>query len=566
MGIKSTDKHWIHDLVHISAQKGLRHVVISPGSRSAPLVIAFHQHPDINCISIIDERAAAFFAMGMAQQLKQPVGLVCTSGSATLNYAPAVAEAFYSKIPLILYTADRPNEWIGQADGQAIRQFDIYRNYVKASYELPSAIQDADMHWYSNRIVSEAMSTCMIPDMGPVHVNVPFREPLYNTKQYNGETPKVIEATPVAHTLPNEVTEELMQAWQKYDNIMIVAGTHAPDATLQQAIDNIAERDNVTILAEITANLRGDYIVNTLDPALEAIPKHDKASYKPDLLITFGGPVVSKKLKRYLREHQPTEHWFVDESGDHTDTFQTLTRVIRLCPADLLQLVKSNTSNKAESTYKAQWQLALSDATTRHNKILQEAPYCDLKVFGSLLKHLPDNGCLHLANSTPVRYVGLFDTNKLEGVSIYCNRGTSGIDGTISTAAGAAYANYKLTTVISGDLSFFYDSNALWNKHLPANLRIVVINNGGGNIFRIIPGPGSLGQEIMETYFETKHTASVEHMAAAFNIPYYLCTNMEELTEKLPEFFQPNTDTAVIMEVQTPNDISARILKEHMNI
>lgn len=564
--MKSTDKQWIYDLVEISARKGLRHVVISPGSRSAPLVIAFHQHPDINCISIIDERAAAFFAMGMAQQLKQPVGLVCTSGSATLNYAPAVAEAFYSKIPLVLFTADRPNEWIGQADGQAIRQFEIYRNYVKASYELPSAIQDADMHWYSNRMVSEALTTSMIPDMGPVHVNVPFREPLYNTKEYNGEQPKVIESTPVSHSLSDEGIEKMTQAWEQFDNIMIVAGTLAPDPALQQAIDTIAQRSNVTVLAEITANLRGDYIVNTLDPALEAIPADDKAAYKPDLLITFGGPVVSKKLKRYLRQYQPAVHWFVDTSGDHTDTFQTLTRVIRLCPTDLLTLINERTTNKAESTYRSQWMQALQNAGKRHQQILEQAPYCDLKVFGKVLEQIPADSCLQLANSTPVRYVGLFDTNKLQGVSIFCNRGTSGIDGTISTAAGAAYANQQLTTVISGDLSFFYDSNALWNKHLPANLRIIVINNGGGNIFRIIPGPGSLGQEIMETYFETQHQASVQHMAAAFNIPYYLCTNLEELEETLPTFFNTDTDTAVVMEVRTPNDISARILKEHMNI
>lgn len=561
-----TDKHWIKDMVAICAAKGLRFVVLSPGSRCAPLVIAFNNHPDIECLSIIDERAAAFFALGMAQQLQQPVGLVCTSGSATLNYAPAVAEAFYSKIPLVLFTADRPNEWIGQADGQAIRQFDIYRNYVKRSFELPSAIDDKDLLWYSNRTISEALNASMIPDKGPVHVNVPFREPLYNLVEYKEyKAPKVIEATAITPAIAANEAEKLVNNWNGYQRIMVIAGSYYPDEQLQTAINALVQHQDVTVLTEITANLMGDLLVSTLDPALEAIGQGQQEDYRPQLLVTFGGPVVSKKLKRYLRTYQPKEHWYVDESGDHTDTYQTLTHVIRLKAADFFNLINKRAETK-QSNYSQRWQQLMQRADVRHQVQLNKAPYCDLTVFGEVLRQLPANSNLQLANSTAIRYAGLFNPNKLQGVTINCNRGTSGIDGTISTAAGAAYATNKLTTVISGDLSFFYDSNALWNKHLPKNLRIIVLNNGGGNIFRIIKGPSALPQNVLENFFETQHQASVEYIAKAFNIPYYLCENLTELEEKLPDFFQPSHASAVVMEVKTPNEVSANILKEYLNI
>lgn len=561
-----TAKKWIKDLVAICAAKGMRHVVMSPGSRCAPLVIAFNNHPDIACISIIDERSAAFFAMGMAQQLAQPVGLVCTSGSATLNYAPAVAEAYYSKIPLLLFTADRPNEWIGQADGQAIQQFDIYKNYIKGSFELPSAIDDKDHLWYSNRMVSEAYNRSMIPDMGPVHINVPFREPLYDLVEYtNYVAPKVIDATPITPTISIAEADKLTTIWNKYERIMVIGGSYAPNEQLQQAINKLTDHKNVTILTEVTANLRGAGLITTLDPALEAIEKGSESNYRPDLLVNFGGPIVSKKLKRFLRNHQPKEHWYVDESGDHTDTYQTLTNVIRLKAADFIDLINKHAVLK-ESTYKDKWLALMDVASQRHKEQLNQAPYCDLTAFAKVWNKLPQNSKLQLGNSTSVRYAGLFNVNELEGISINCNRGTSGIDGTISTAAGAAFVSNGLTTVITGDLSFFYDSNALWNNSLPKNLRIVVLNNQGGNIFRIIKGPSALPEKLLEQYFETQHNASIEYIAKAFNIPYYLCTSLEELDKQLPAFFQPDSDSAIVMEIRTPNDISANILKTYLKI
>ena len=553
-------------MVAICAALGMRYVVLSPGSRCAPLVIAFHNHPDITCLSIIDERAAAFFAMGMAQQLGQPVGLVCTSGSATLNYAPAIAEAFYSKIPLLLFTADRPSEWIGQADGQAIQQHDIYRNYIKKSFELPSAIKDDDLLWYSNRMVSEAYNTCLIPDKGPVHINVPFREPLYELREYaTYQPPRAIGSTPIESTLPENEQRRLLKSWNNYSRIMVVAGSFSPDQQLSETVNALADQPGIVVLTEVTANLNGPKLITTLDPALEAIPTNDKELYRPDLLITFGGPVVSKKLKRFLRQHQPKEHWYVDESGDHTDTYQTLTNIIRVQAGHFLKLMLEQ-GQPSGNGYANLWQQAQTKATQRHQQQLEAAPYCDLTVFDKVLQALPVGTNLQLANSTPIRYAGLFKLPVDKHITVNCNRGTSGIDGCISTAAGAAYISQKPTTIVAGDLSFFYDSNALWNKHLPANLRIIVINNGGGNIFRIIKGPSSLPEEVLESYFETQHNASVLYMAQAFDIPYYLCQSLEEMEANLPQFYQPNQEKAVIMEVRTPNGISANILKRYLNI
>lgn len=564
MSWRDTDKYWIKDLVAIAALKGLKKVVMSPGSRCAPLVIAFDRHPDIECITIVDERSAAFFALGMAQQLREPVGLVCTSGSSTLNYAPAIAEAFYSKIPLVLFTADRPKEWIGQADGQAIQQFDIYKNYIKASYELPAAIEDKDLLWYSNRIVSEAINRSMIPDMGPVHINTPFREPLYKLKDYpDYQMPKVIEATKIKPTIKPEDESRLLDAISGYTKILMVAGSLAPDETLNKTVNLIAAKTSVVVLTEVTANLQGPDLITTLDPALEAIT--DKEAYQPDLLITFGGPVVSKKLKRYLRQFQPKEHWLIDESGDHTDTYQTLTNVVKLDSKDFLDMLLEK-GRLQESNYQQLWDQAKATALQRHQDQLNKAPYCDLTVFDTVLKSLPNQCNLHLANSTPVRYAGLFTLDHIPGLSVNCNRGTSGIDGAVSTAAGAAYVNNEVTVVITGDLSFFYDSNALWNHHLSDKLRIIVINNGGGNIFKIIPGPASLPEEELETRFETSHNASVEYMAKAFGIPYYFCDDQDSLLQVLPEFYKGQPGQSAVLEIKTPNHISARVLKEYLNV
>lgn len=560
----NTDKHWIRNLVEICARKGLTKVVLSPGSRCAPLVIAFSRHPDIECISIIDERSAAFFALGIAQQLKQPVGLVCTSGTAGLNYAPALAEAYYQRIPLVAFTADRPKEWIDQADGQTIRQYEMFRNFVRSSYEIPYNVTETDDTWYSDRVVSEALNTALAPVVGPVHINCPFREPLYRLQAYDEPaSPRVIEPLPYQRSLDSREQQSLVNDWHNSIRKMVVVGSIDMNQGLKQTLQAIAKDTATIVLAEITSNLYGEGIIKCLDPALEAIPNDNKSAYQPDLLLTIGGTIISKKLKMFLRDHSPTEHWHVDVSGVHTDTYQSLTKLINISPEELLPIFSESAIDQ-QSNYHQLWQDADQKAQVEHRQIVQDAPYCDLTVWNELIKHLPENSELQLGNSTPVRYAALFNPKSYQAINIHSNRGTSGIDGTVSTAAGAAYANDIMTTVICGDISFFYDSNALWNKHLPGQLRIIIINNSGGNIFRIIRGPSEL--EELEDLFETKHDLSAQHFAKAFGLPYYFCQSISDIKRDIQEFYQPHDNKCVIMEIKTPNDISAEVLKNYLKI
>lgn len=554
----TTDKIWIRDIAEICAAKGMRHAVISPGSRSAPLVIAFSRHPNIECLQVIDERTAAFFALGIAQQTGMPVALICTSGSAPLNYAPAIAEAYYQRVPLIVFTADRPDELIDQRDGQTIRQKNLYHNYIRKSFHLPVSAENDDDRWHCSRIISEAMNNTLFPAAGPVHVNVPLREPLYQLKdQRNYRPPKIIEHIPMITGLNETESRRLQQEWSSFKNKLILAGASSENGFARH-MKKIADDRSVVILTESSSNLGLKEAIPCIDPVLEALPA-DKSFFRPELVVTIGGEIVSKKIKAFLRTNKPQEHWHVDISGDHVDTFKCLTRVIGLRTRDFLHVMGG--AAKSRSNYHALWMKAYEQAKKTRSDVLKQSPFCDLTVFDVLLQSLPDGCNLHLGNSTPIRYANLFEVNP--SIRVNCNRGTSGIDGTVSTAAGAAYVNKRLTVLITGDLGFFYDSNALWNRHLPNNLRIIIINNSGGNIFRIIPGPSSLHE--LEDFFETRQEQSAEHIAKAFSLPYYFCGDMPSLQRLLKSFFKPHVKAA-ILEIKTPSEVSARVLKEYMNL
>ncbi len=556
----NTDKIWIRDIAEICAAKGVTKAVIAPGSRSAPLVVAFSRHPAIETIPIIDERVAAFFALGIAQQTGKPVAIICTSGSAPLNFAPAIAEAYYQRIPLLVLTADRPDELIDQRDGQTIRQNNLYQNYIRKSFQLPVSGDNEDDRWYSGRMISEAINASLMPMPGPVHINIPLREPLYQlTEAENYVPPRVIEQVPMNQNLDDYQKEALKKSWSAYQNKMLIVAATKVNADFVAAIHQLKDDPSLVILTEATSNLPTSGVIPCIDPALEAIPKDDRDSFKPELVITIGGEIVSKKIKAYLRKHRPLEHWHIDKSNTHVDTFKCLTKVIGMNAGDFLNNMSEVPATP--SGFRKKWMAAYDASRKIRETLLANSPWCDLTVMHTLLKSIPDGSNLHLGNSTPVRYACLFEMNA--AVSVNCNRGTSGIDGMLSTASGAAFASGKLTVLITGDIGFFYDSNGLWNKHLPKNLRIILINNSGGNIFRIIPGPRALDE--LEEYFETVQEQSAEYIAKAYSVDYYFCDEMLQLKEHLKNFYNTGNKTA-LLEIKTPNKISAEVLQCYMNM
>jgi len=557
----TTDKKSVQIIVNLCAQKGVKRVVISPGSRNAPLSIAFNREDAIECYVIVDERSAGFFALGMAQKTGEPVAIVCTSGTALLNYAPAVAEAFYQRIPLIVLSADRPTEWIDQDDSQAIKQQNALANFTKFNCHLPVEINNADEEWHVNRTVNEAINTAVSGRKGPVHINIPLREPLYGIADKSNINQRLIHLYENDKVVDNRLINDLKSKLPNAPRIMILASfLSEQDKDKYASILELIDRShNVILLAEPISNLKSSYTINNIDRVLNTITESEIDNYRPDLLISFGGALVSKQIKNFLKNNPPTHHWYIGKGEPHIDTFKHLSAIIQIQPYLFLEHFFAD-NNFANNNYAELWKNNVQLAELRHNDFMVNAPWSDLKAFELITKNLPQDSDLQLGNSSAVRYAHLFTLDNIN--SVQCNRGTSGIDGSTSTAVGAAWVSNRTTTFISGDISFFYDSNALWNKYLSSNLRIIVMKNGGGSLFRFIPGPSSV--EELDDYFETAQDLNIEKMAALYNLPFYSAANESELMNILPQFYEPH-DKTVILEVCTPRLENDKVLKNYFN-
>jgi 2-succinyl-5-enolpyruvyl-6-hydroxy-3-cyclohexene-1-carboxylate synthase len=524
-------------------------VVISPGSRNAPLTIGFSNYKDFETLSIVDERCAAFFALGIAQQTLKPVALVCTSGSALLNYYPAIAEAYYSQIPLVVISADRPAHLIDIGDGQTIRQENVFKNHILYSANLKEF--DAEN---SIKALSKAFSL-LRQVKGPIHINAPFNEPLYETVATMNDFRFIAEESDLQDTID---FENLASQWNSAKKKMILVGVHSPNAALEILLDKVADDPSVLVFTETTSNLYNKRFVNSIDNLIFNLTEEEFTSLKPDILLTFGGMIVSKKIKKFLRDYSPKEHWHVNELRAF-DTYQVLSKHLKIDSHSFFKHFCELVDYDNKSTYESTWTYYKQRIREKHNHYIKTAPYSDLKVFEQVLKVIPDFSEVQFSNSAIIRYSQLFEMNST--ITVFCNRGTSGIDGSTSTALGAAYATQKPTTLITGDLSFFYDSNALWNNYIPTDVRIVIINNSGGGIFKIIPGPK---KSTALKYFETPHCLTAEHLCVMFGFEYSTAHNLKTLAEEIVGFYD-KSDKPKVLEVFTPSDLNDLVLKEYIN-
>jgi 2-succinyl-5-enolpyruvyl-6-hydroxy-3-cyclohexene-1-carboxylate synthase len=555
----TSDKKSAALLAEIFVKKGLQHIIISPGSRNAPIILSFANNPNIQAITIVDERSAAFFALGIARQTKRTVAIACTSGTAALNYAPAIAEAYYQKIPLLVLTADRPEELIDQGDGQTIRQKKLYKNYIKGSFEILEDFEREEDFNVAVRVINKAINLTMFPDYGPVQINLPFAEPIYNQVMSHNWKPKIVKPRINLFELQEEEANLLAGKWNKFKKKLLIAGMMDPNIVVKRLLKKVIDDPSVVMLSETTSNLNDCCSCPCIDKVVSTILPEETDNFKPELLVTFGGNVVSKMVKEFIRTNKPIEHWHIDPVDYRMNTYQCLTTGIKTEPfiffSELINLIKPQKSN-----YKKMWRERDVRSELRHKEFLKNCEFSDLKVFETILKAIPENSHLQLGNSTPVRYVQLFKSEK--SFFYYSNRGTSGIDGTVSTASGACYASCQTTTLIVGDLGFFYDSNALMNNFLSRKLRIIIINNSGGGIFRFIKGPEETGH--LEEFFETKHSWSAEYIAKNFNIAYLSARSLSELESALRLFYDPvYFIKPVILEIFTPNEKNAKILKSY---
>jgi 2-succinyl-5-enolpyruvyl-6-hydroxy-3-cyclohexene-1-carboxylate synthase len=562
-------------IIQLCKAKKVKHIVISPGSRNAPLTIGFSNHEYFSCYSIVDERCAAFFALGIAQQLQEPVAIVCTSGSAMLNYYPAIAEAYYSNIPLVVISADRPSHLVGIGDGQTINQKGVYQNHILYEANLkediiidnnspidePTIIKSLenkverflglqkDIAEFNVDEINRAINSAIL-SRGPVHINAPFNEPLYDMVDEFSVTVKPTQPNFVSH---KEDLSSYAQSWNKSSKKMVLVGVNAPNTIDKKILEFLANDDSIIVFTETTSNLHHDEFFPSIDKIIAPLRDVDFEKLQPEILLTFGGLIVSKKVKAFLRKQQPKQHWHIDETTAN-DTFFSLSKHFKCSVNQFFNQFLFDVKH-IESAYKPYWNKVKAHRQIEHKKYLESCEYSDLKVFEKVLQSLPNNAIVHSGNSSAIRYMQLFNINK--NLQVYCNRGTSGIDGSTSTTIGAAVASKKQTVLITGDLSFFYDSNALWNNYIPNNFRIILINNGGGGIFRILPGHKNTDN--FDTYFETKHNLTAKQLCAMYNIVYQEANSMMNLKNELQNFYDVDK-TPKLLEIFTPRENNDQIL------
>ena len=530
-----SNKENVNILTSLLREHGIRYAVCCPGSRNSPIVHNLNECPDIACYPVTDERSAGFYALGMSQCLKEPVVVCVTSGTALLNLAPAVAEAYYQHIPLIVISADRPQAWIDQLDGQTLPQADALGRFVKKAVSLPEVISSPpelgkatgrrallgngvrgglnEQHWYCNRLVNEAL----LEKHAPVHINVPISEPLFDYNVAELPVERKIELLPADIT--NQTLSHVCRMFMQSERPLLITGQPM----------NPGYDEAVCLIG-------------------------DDESYVPDLVLYIGGSIVSKRLKRFLRKAKET--WVVNATGEVTDTFMNLTRVIQGDVAVVEDQIRFLLEQQSHP-FVQKWETLLSKV--RAHAAAYQPDYSEMAVVKCFETQITIHSSLftiHYANSTAIRLANIFAQH-----SVYCNRGVNGIEGSLSTAAGFSVVTEDNVFCVIGDLSFFYDQNALWNQNLRGNFRILLLNNGKGGIFNLLRG---LEQSpARDKYVAAEHHTSAEGICQQNDIVYLKAENMEQLQQGVSTLLNINSSRPVLLEVFTDPAEDERVFKDY---
>jgi len=528
--------------------------VLSPGSRNAPVIYALY-NSSIQCHSIVDERSAAFVALGMAKHTKQPVILSCTSGTAALNYYPAIAEAFYARVPLIILTADRPPEKIDAWDGQAIRQKGVYKNHIRAEFQTPDGYEDTAAF----AAVAKRVQNCLETEIeGPIHINIPIREPFY---QFTKEGLDDIEM-PAVKPKTYEVSAAAIAKHKGLDfdfkKVLLFNGMDDGE-DIRLASDN-----NSVLLSDLTANQTSD--VHYWDAMLfSAQSKPNGLDFlsvlRPDVLITTGTTTISKGLKRFLQFHKPEHHFHITSYYEVGDMFESNPTIIH--PEDIVKIeeAESDINGERAGAYVNAWLNMTREFQERFSK-LDWSKYNEFSVTNYVLGKIPDDAILHVSNSMPPRYVSFLLNSDISNIVVHCNRGTSGIDGSTSTAAGNAMLTQKEVYLITGDVAFFYDINALYNESLPKNVKIILLNNGAGGIFEMISGPDKMGEALK--FQTTPQVRTAEKLAEHFGLGYVGADTTGKFAQGMDLLIA--SEEPMILEVFTSRDSNLAFFEQFKSL
>jgi len=510
-----SEKPSINILTALLVKHGIRHAVVCPGSRNAPIVHNFNESPDITCHPVTDERSAGFYALGMTQALQQPVVVCVTSGTALLNLLPAVAEAYYQHRPVVVVSADRPAAWIDQLDGQTLPQPTALAPFVCRAVSLPEP-HDAESRWHCNRLVNEAL----LVKCGPVHINVPITEPLFRFSEASLPDERVIDCTPadISGSTLSHVCRMFMQARRP----MLIAG---------QPMNPL------------------------MDEAVMMVG--DDEAYVPDFVLYTGGAIVSKRLKHFLRKAKET--WAVNRTGEVNDTFMNLTHVVQGDPDVVADMVRFNLEQQPHP-FVSQWQALLAGIRQKVGAYVPAySQMAAVRYFEQQFSRQPERTgreAVHYANSTAIRLANIYAAH-----AVYCNRGVNGIEGSLSTAAGFSCVTAERVFCVIGDLSFFYDQNALWNRNLRGNLRILLMNNGKGAIFNMLPGLEQSAAR--DTLVAAEHHTTAEGICRQNAVCYRQATNMDEMCEGIDWLLTENPERPMVLEVMTDAAVDEQVYRDY---
>lgn len=560
-----SNKENVNILTSLLLEYGVSDAVVCPGSRNAPIVHNLSVCEAIRCRPVTDERSAAFYALGLAIATRRPTVVCVTSGSALLNVMPAVAEAAYQHVPLVVISADRPQQWIDQLDGQTIPQPDALGRFVRKAVQLPEPHNDEE-RWLCRRLVNEAMHLASCRQGAPVHINVPISEPLF---EFNIEQlPQLSRFNNIKRAVIKDASMNMPDAFYDATRPMIVIGQLAHGTISHETIRSLSEK--YVVMSEPLSN--PSYMTIHFDEAIRYIvsdnssindDEDDKTAYYPDYVIYVGDTLVSKPARRFLRNAKAPSCLITPDAADIHDPLMTLTDIVE-CDTDSINALLASLCDAPDTDERCRfhdrWQSFL-DAYAAHADAYapEYSQMATVKYFEEQLADLDIDICVHYANSSAVRLACIYAQHY-----IWCNRGVNGIEGSLSTAAGFSLATHDMTVCVIGDLSFFYDQNALWNTNLRGNLRIILLNNRGGGIFRQLPGLSD--SPAADDLVMASHENTAQGICTQNDIGYLSAKSMDEMQIGIVTLLTRESDRPMLLEVFTDSNDDVKALEKYFKL
>lgn len=560
-----SNKENVNILTSLLLEYGVSDAVVCPGSRNAPIVHNLSVCEAIRCRPVTDERSAAFYALGMAIATRRPTVVCVTSGSALLNVMPAVAEAAYQHVPLVVISADRPQQWIDQLDGQTIPQSDALGRFVRKAVQLPEPHNDEE-RWLCRRLVNEAMHLATCRQGAPVHINVPISEPLFEFS--TEQLPQLSRFNNIKRAAINDASMDMPDAFHDATRPMIVIGQLAHGTVSHETIRSLSEK--YVVMSEPLSN--PSYMTIHFDEAIRYIvsdnssindDEDDKTAYYPDYVIYVGDTLVSKPARRFLRNAKAPSCLITPDAADIHDPLMTLTDIVE-CDSDSINALLASLCDAPDTDERCRfhdrWQSFLDACAAHADAYAPEySQMATVKYFEEQLADLDIDICVHYANSSAVRLACIYAQHY-----VWCNRGVNGIEGSLSTAAGFSLATHDMTVCVIGDLSFFYDQNALWNSNLRGNLRIILLNNRGGGIFRQLPGLSD--SPAADDLVMASHENTAQGICTQNDIGYMSAKNMDEMQIGIVTLLTRESERPMLLEVFTDSNDDVKALEKYFKL